>query len=822
MNLSLRRTLALALALLIAATCLGSLRTASHAAEMPVTDAYVLRYEGADAKPYLYGTRYEFKHSYSDPEAGENSVWTYYNCPEIFQLVSTLDGSAIAAYCTDADTGTKSNTAYRRINLEDASFYAPGAAGKLRAIVLGSFPHKSVAEVAAAANAAGYPVVDLQQGELISATQQAIWETAHGDKYTVDDHSTGLRGMGSFDEADFVYPDSLDATLSDNTAANMENLYNYFLSLEAVAPTADAVSEYTFENVTYHAEAEETGLFTVTVTYHIATAIDEGDALTLTATCGDQMYSEPLQAGDGSVRFTGLTGANAVKLEIQGYEQGGDVYLFDADGDRAASQSMIGYDDSQLPVYAQVIASEDRILNLYKTTGDAQRTPLANIEFEIYRVGSLEDYLGGKLPIGAVPTEADLAHYITEETFVATVKTDKNGLATYNFGKVDGVYLVRELANDVIETPADPFFVCVSTVDPATGAPVYTVNVYPKNTVITEDVSIDKDVTQVGNDHDTFAVGQTHTWIIQSSIPSGMATGLRYDISDVLDYRLTYQGNILVTVAADDAPAKTESLILSESTDYTVTQGTATDDQGHIVDTFTVALTQDGIRKVAEAAANADEVLEVRVYFDSIINQNAGMGQQIPNQAHVEYTNNVGIDYDADSDFPEVHTGGLQILKVDAQNSEALSGAIFRIARPAAAGETADITFTVDSQLLSLVFVDFYSTADLSGEKVSQVTTGEDGTAVIYGLTYGEYYLVETAAPTGYNKLTQPVAVTISAGSHLVEADGSGYVTVTNSSQFLLPETGGAGTMLLTVTGFTMILAAMALFILSGKVRKTA
>ena len=821
MNLSLRRTLALALALLIAATCLGSLSTATHAAEMPVTDAYVLRYEGADAKPYLYGTRYEFKHSYNDPAAGENSVWTYYNCPEIFQLVSTLDGSAIAAYCTDADTGTRSDTAYRRINLEDASFYAPGAAGKLRAIVLGSFPRKSVAEVAADANAAGYPVVDLQQGELISATQQAIWETAHGDKYTVDDHSTGLRGMGSFDEADFVYPDSLDATLGDHTAANMENLYNYFLSLEAVAPTADAVSEYTFENVTYHAEAEETGLYAVTVTYHIATAIDEGDALTLTATCGDQVYTEPLQAGDGSVRFTGLPSASAVKLEIQGYEQGGDVYLFDAQGDRTASQSMIGYDNSQLPVYAQVIASEDRILNLHKTTGDAQRTPLANIEFEIYRVGSLEDYLNGKLSIGAVPTEADLARYITEETFVATVKTDENGLATYNFGKVDGVYLVRELANDVIETPADPFFVCVSTVDPVTGAPVYTVNVYPKNTVITEDVIIDKDVTQVGNDHDTFAVGQTHTWIIQSSIPSGMATGLRYAVSDVLDYRLTYQGNILVTVAADNAPAKTESLILSEGTDYTVIQDTATDDQGHTVDTFTVSLTQEGIRKVAEAAANADETLEVRVYFDSIINRNAGMGQQIPNQAHVEYTNNVGIDYDADSDFPEVHTGGLQILKVDAQNSEALSGAIFRIARPAAAGETADITFTVDGQLLSLVFVDFYSTADLSGEKVSQVTTGEDGTAVIFGLAYGEYYLVETAAPTGYNKLTQPVAVTVSAGSHLVEADGSGYVTVTNSSQFLLPETGGAGTVLLTVTGFTMILAAMALFILSGKVRKT-
>lgn len=821
MNRTLRRMLAWTMALLIAATCFGSVTIPSQATQVATSDPYVLQYEGTGAKPYLYGTRYEFKHSYNDPAAGEGSVWTYYNCPEIFNLVNTIDGSSIAAYCTDADTGTRIDTSYRRINLEDATFYAPGAAGKLRAIVLNTFPHMSLEEVAAAATAAGYPVMELQQGELISATQQAIWETAHGDKYTVDIHSTGLRGMGSYDEADFVYPDSLDAVLSDNTAANMENLYNYFLSLSPVEPMTDAVSEYSFEDVTYTAAQGADGLYTVTVGYRVNTVVDEADALTLTATCGDQVYTEALQAGSGTVSFAGLTGPMDVKLEINGYEQGGDVYLFDAIGDRTVSQSMIGYDNSYLPVHGQVIASEERILNLYKTTGDANHKPLANIEFEIYWVGTLEDYISGRLPIATVPTDEDLARYITADNLIATVKTDETGLASYHFGSVDGVYLVRELENDVIETPAEPFFVSVPTIDPSTSTPVYTVNVFPKNTVIPEDVIIDKDVTEVGNDHDTFAVGEVHTWIIQSSIPSGMATGLRYEISDVLDYRLTYRGNVLVTVAPDDATAKTETLVLTENADYFLTVSTASDAQGRTVDRFTVSLTADGIQTVAAAAAaDAAQTYEVRVYFDAVINANAGMGQQIPNQAHIEYTNNVGVDYEADSDLPEVHTGGLNILKVDAQDGTTLGGAIFRIARLAAADETPDMTATLDGQPLELVFVEFYDNAALSGEKVSQVITGADGTAVIYGLAYGNYYLVEIAAPNGYNKLTQPVAVTIGESSHLVE--GGGYVTVTNSAQFLLPETGGMGTLFFTMTGLSMMFAAMALFILSNKVRKTA
>ena len=299
-----KRTLALILSVMVALTALSGMAMTVSADEATPTNAYVLTYEGENAKPYPYGSRYEFKHSYNDSAAGENSVWTYWNCPEIFNLVNSETGASIAAYCTDADTSTTSDTTYRRINLEDSSYYAPGAAPRLRSVILNSFPHKSVEEVAAAATAAGYTVTELAQGELISATQQAIWELAHGDKYSVDIHYSNIRSMSSYDENDFVYPESLSATETAYTASNMEALYQYFLSLDGTAPLNDAVSEYTFENVTYNAVQDGNG-YTVTVTFDVNTIIAEGDSLTLSAACGNTVHTESLKSGKNTVTFTG-------------------------------------------------------------------------------------------------------------------------------------------------------------------------------------------------------------------------------------------------------------------------------------------------------------------------------------------------------------------------------------------------------------------------------------------------------------------------------------------------------------------------------------
>ena len=89
-------------------------------------------------------------------------------------------------------------------------------------------------------------------------------------------------------------------------------------------------------------------------------------------------------------------------------------------------------------------------------------------------------------------------------------------------------------------------------------------------------------------------------------------------------------------------------------------------------------------------------------------------------------------------------------------------------------------------------------------EKVTEYTTGEDGKILMYGLSYGTYYIVETKAPKDYNLLNEPVTVQIHETSHLDEA----VLTVYNT-RFLLPETGGMGTGLFTVFGIICIGGAL-------------
>lgn len=97
------------------------------------------------------------------------------------------------------------------------------------------------------------------------------------------------------------------------------------------------------------------------------------------------------------------------------------------------------------------------------------------------------------------------------------------------------------------------------------------------------------------------------------------------------------------------------------------------------------------------------------------------------------------------------------------------------------------------------------------------VETIEAGKATIQGLKSGTYYLEETKAPAGYNKLTERVKVEIK-DANLTATQGengqwTGGVVVENKAGIQLPTTGGMGTTMFYVLGTLLVLAAVVLLV---------
>ena len=746
-----------------------------------------------------------------------------------FTLYNTVSGEGFPTYCTDLIVGLDNGSNFRRLNLEDST-YAAGAAGLLRSVMLKGFPNVTAEELGEAAGVEGLTV-----GEAVAATQAAVWKAAHGERVTFTDFCDTIDVEWSptatehFDQCYAEIENGYAAAENEVLIeANIEKVFHYLVNLEPTAPQEAAVSSAAFQSWSSPVLSKKAdGTYEIRVEAVVNVTMSAADTLTLSAVLeNDSTYFAAVALENGINTKTlvidnvpAAAAKGGVKLAIDGLQTVSDVFLFDAEGGRGESQSLIGMDDSQLPVHAEVTADFERVLHFYKTTkvantqGGYDRLPLEGIEFDIWLAAEMDDYLSGAvtLPEAADFRPAGLPDY--------TVRTDADGRGSFSLtknGMPDGVYLVVEREHPAISAPVAPFYVIL----PATGADgsgwEYEVTVQPKNE-IKGDVDIEKDVISVGRDEAGVDAYKAHTWIIGTTIPVDLGMGKSYVISDTLDNRLDFLGNVRVQVeSANDNTVV--PIVLVQDADYVLT---VTDNDsraaGKPSDSFTVSLTKAGMKKVADAVGEHYADYMIRVYFDAQINANAEMGEEIPNQAELDYTNSVGFDFAVESDIPKVYTGGANLLKVDGDDEKTtLSGAEFKVYRPATEEEVADESVEkvwLEGIGTPVVAVSFFDNDTFDGDKVTVVTSGADGKVAICGLAYGTYYLVETKAPAGYNLLTGPVELVIDAASHL-EANA---VTVINRSGVELPDTGGVGTVIFTVTGLGLMAAAGTLLVLKKR-----
>jgi len=831
-----KRSSALFLALVMLFTLLPVMGIAAEGDVYEETDSYRMYYSDRKDGKYIleYGSQYTTNLTY---------VTTDSTSYEEFTSTSTLyrgnTDEWLSAYCVDQITSVKGGSMYQRINLEDATYFSDEVACKLRSIMIKGFPNVSTAELAAASG-----LTDLTIGEAVHATQLALWQTSYGSSLKINsftefdteslwNNSSFVNHIVYLDEYQNEYDNYASVTDINKINDNVKTVFSYLMNLDGTDAAGKAVSANSFISFSDAPilSKNDDGTYNITVEATVDVETTASDSMTLTAVMENKAYYKSVDLSNGKNSYT-ITIENVpasvakgkVKLAIDGTQTVSDAFLYVPKEGRDYAQSMIALDDGQMPVHAEVIIEPERIINFEKMS-KPDGTPLEGIQFDIYFVCSRNDYLAGKVTLPAAGTTINVKDYANNRYGYGdyTVMTDSEGKASFNLTKnnmEDGVYLVVEQPHPAIETPVDPFFIII----PATSADgthlEYEINIKPKN-VVKDDVVIEKDVIEIGNDSASVDAYKDHTWIIGATIPEDIALAKEYLISDTLDNRLDYIGNVIVQVeknvsTIDNVPDWQEVVTLTEGADYILT---VTDvdslSEGNPSDSFTIELTTAGMKKVGEAAKSDFANHMLRVYFDAQINANAEMGEIIPNLATLDYTNSVGVDFDKESDIPEVHTGGVKLLKADGDDhTKVLAGAEFSVYRPATLDEIADESITktyLDGMETAVMPVEFFNNTELSGVKVSSVTSDENGNIVIYGLAYGTYYIVETTAPAGYNLLDSPKEITISESSHAVTEES--ITIIENFGGSLLPETGGIGTTIFYALGAVMVIGAGVLLV---------
>ena len=794
----------------------------AFAAEVSESDTYVLNRDGNGEDLYFFQSPCMVGYDMNNQYGGNGVPIQVF----VYTMYNSETGEHFPTYCADINVTAVQGANYRRMNLEDSS-YSATASGMIRAILEEGFyvvpvDGESEADFAArvaaktAALAAASGAEGLTTGEAIAATQTALWRIIHGPelsfpkfcRYVFSPKKTKYASLCSYNELK-----SKNNTLINTT---IETAYDYLTSLDPIPAEEKTVSASSFIDLNdpiYTRNAD--GSYDVTVKASVDVQMAAGDELTVKAALGGYTATASLTNGKQDISLTlksvpSSVISEEVKLSISGHQTSKGYFLFDAVGNRKESQTMVGYNNSRLPVYAEVVAKEDRVLNIHKTTSvkigeDAyENKPLSNISFDLFLLATTEEYQTGTvvLPENAsdVTRPGDLAEY--------TLTTDENGNVSMNFlhqGLPDGVYLITEHPHPNIVSPIEPMYLFVPSMDAKTGEPIYDITIKPKNDV-KGGVHIEKDVISLGNEEASVNAYDAHIWIIGSTIPEDLTSGKRYTITDTLDSRLDYLGNVKVVLETKEG---VQVLSLTSDTDYklTVTDvDSLTEDKPS--DSFEVALTASGMTQIAAIANGSFENYMLRIYFDAQINANAEMGTSIPNQAELSYINDVNFEFTAKSDVPVVYTGGFQLLKTDFTNqTHTLAGAVFELYRPATFEEvsTADPRLTnIAGVAEKVIKIPFHVGATAQSESVSSVTTGTDGKVLVSGLAYGKYYLVETSAPESYIPLQEAFEVNVDASTHLDEK----VIVITNKSGAILPSTGGIGTTVYAAGGILLVCIA--------------
>ena len=455
---------------------------------------------------------------------------------------------------------------------------------------------------------------------------------------------------------------------------------------------------------------------------------------------------------------------------------------------------------------------QNKITGASKLTGEAlSEKAYAYVKEQVGDDGSkgatfAKDILGWILSASGETKTAVESTHSTADT--ADTKTVIDNL-------VYGYYVVYPLgATDTSTAPGNETVKSVASLVNVTDTTV-TINMKSNYPTVVKKVN-DKNADDVN-------IGDTVTYTLTSKVPDMTGyTSYVFNFKDTLAKGLTF-GSITsvkigdVTINADTDGTKAENT-------YTLT--TKNNEDG---------TTEIKIEMNKFLASNANKAgQEIKVTYTATLNKDAVTGfDPNTNKATVEYSNKPGTNEKGESEpsIVDVHTFNFTIFKYYLKDATktGLANAEFELYKTNEAGDAADTNAKIN--IVKVKDGEYRQAtpeeAAAGGFKSDVIVSGTDGKVLVKGLDAGTYYLRETKAPEGYNKLLSDIKVEIKAtydengklvsytvdytyngnkttGTAITDKDNSPEVAVENKTGAQLPSTGARTALLLTLAGVVL------------------
>lgn len=327
----------------------------------------------------------------------------------------------------------------------------------------------------------------------------------------------------------------------------------------------------------------------------------------------------------------------------------------------------------------------------------------------------------------------------------------------------------------------------------------------------------------------TVKPGDTVTYTITSKVPdvSGYTKGYKFVIKDTLSDGLTFNKDSVSVKIGENALGDANYTLISDTTS----------------NSFTLELKNMTKEDGGKQVPNTDIYptgKTITLTYTATVNEKAVTGiDPNTNKAKVEYSNNPGEEGTGESEEVEakVYTFEFGIFKYSLKDDAVADGDTNR--NPLANAQFklyADTDHTTEIKLVdvSVPGADkvYRQAKDATETGVDHIETDTTGKVTIKGLKEGTYYLAETKAPAGFNKLvgdikveignlvydttdttklnsydvtytmpgeTNSIKVTVPTEANLAE------IPVLNKAGSVLPSTGGMGTVVFTIAGAAII-----------------